>query len=162
MQILDFIQLVAVTLYLDIQYPPVLENFLAGFRVSLFAFTKNMVDIVPYTFSPPKFIFYHTDTNLFRNSMLLFLIFIGLFVTFMILICVHTYNTENCVLPVRLIRYRWLNDLFAICMTPLFLFACQFNSQNPGILFIGVILVTLGVGYVGWISYKIMGVKKLS
>jgi len=63
---------------------------------------------------------------------------------------------------VRLIRYRWLNDIFAICMTPIFLFACQFSSQNPGILFIGVILVGLGVGYVGWISYKIMGVKKLS
>ena len=66
-QVLDYIQLIAVTLYLDIQYPPVLETFLAGFKVTLFAFTKNMVDIVPYTFSPPKFIFYHTDTNLFRN-----------------------------------------------------------------------------------------------
>jgi len=51
-----------------------------------------MVDVVPYTFSPPKFIFYHTDTNLFRNSMLLFLIFIGIFITFMVIICVNTYN----------------------------------------------------------------------
>lgn len=66
-QILDYVQLIAVTLYLDVQYPPILEQFLAGFRVTLLAFTKNMVNIVPYTFSPPKFIFYHIDTNLFRN-----------------------------------------------------------------------------------------------
>ena len=47
-------------------------------------------------------------------------------------------------------------------MTPIFLFVCQFNNQNPGVLTIGVMLIALGIAYVGWISYKIMGVKKLS
>lgn len=64
---LDFTQLIGVTLYLDVQYPPILEDFLSGFRIALLSLTKNMVDIVPYSFSPPKFIFYHTDTSLFRN-----------------------------------------------------------------------------------------------
>ena len=45
-------------------------------------------------------------------------------------------------------------------MTPIFLFACQFSHQNPGVLAMGILLVGLGIGYVGWISYKIMGVKK--
>jgi hypothetical protein len=160
-QILDYFQLVAVTLYLDIQYPPVLESFLSGCKVALFALTKDMLGMTPYTFSPPKFIFYHTDTNLFRNMLILFLIFLLSLVTFLVLIALHTYK-QHCKKAVGLIRYRWLNDLFSICVTPLFLFACQFSDQNPGVLAISVILLLVGVSYVGWISYKIIQVKKLS
>ena len=91
-QVLDYVQLVAVTLYLDIQYPPVLEQFLAGWKAVLFA-GKNLVDSTPYTFSPPKFIFYHIDASLFRTQLFLFLFFILTLLTFVILIAIHTYNT---------------------------------------------------------------------
>lgn len=47
-------------------------------------------------------------------------------------------------------------------MTPLFLFACQFNSQPAMLLAISVFLLLLGICYVAWISYKIIQVKKLS
>jgi hypothetical protein len=38
-QLLDFVQIVGVTLYLNVQYPPILEDFLSGFRLALFIFT---------------------------------------------------------------------------------------------------------------------------
>lgn len=159
---MDFIQLVAVTLYLDIQYPPILENFLSGFRLSLFIFTKNMIQISPFTFSPPKFIYYSTDTVLFRNQLLLLVLFFIVFVFFVIVIVVHTYNPANLRKIVKVIRYRLLNDLFSICMTPLFLFACQISAAKPTEVVLIILILMIGLGYVTWISYKIIQVKKMS
>ena len=161
-QILDFIQLVAVTLYLDIQYPPILENFLSGFRLSLFIFTKNMIQISPFNFSPPKFIYYSTDTVLFRNQLLLLLLFFIVFIFFVIVIAVHTYNPALLRKIVKVVRYRLLNDLFSICMTPLFLFACQISAAKPSEIVLIVLILMIGLGYVSWISYKIIQIKKMS
>ena len=47
-------------------------------------------------------------------------------------------------------------------MTPLFLFACQFQHQPSMLLAISIFLILLGVCYVAWISFKIIQVKKLS
>ena len=161
-QLLDFIQLVAVTLYLDIQYPPVLENFLSGFKISLFIFTKNMLQMAPYTFSPPKFIYYNIDTLIFRNQLFLLLVFFITVIFFGVIIAVHTYNPHKLRKLVKLIRYRILNDIFSICMTPLFLFACQISGAKPTQLAITAIILLIGLGYVVWISYKIIQIKKMS
>lgn len=61
-----------------------------------------------------------------------------------------------------MVRYRLLNDLFSVCMTPLFLFACQISHAKVSYLIISVAIVLLGIGYVAWISYKIIQVKKMS
>lgn len=161
-QILDFIQLVAVTLYLDIQYPPILENFLSGFRLSLFIFTKNMIQMSPFTFSPPKFIYYSTDTLLFRNQLLLLLLFFIIFIFFVTVIAIHTYDSKRLRKLVKVIRYRLLNDMFSICTTPLFLFACQISAAKPSEIVLIILILLIGLGYVAWISYKIIQVKKMS
>ena len=82
----------AVTLYLDIQYPPALLHFLEGFQTALLALTENMIDFVPYRFSPPSFIYHHTDTVLLRNMLPLFMGFFLTLTVFLIIIAVHTYN----------------------------------------------------------------------
>lgn len=64
--------------------------------------------------------------------------------------------------PVRVIRYRLLNDLFSICLTPLLLFSCQILHETPAGIFITVLLAIAGIAYVVWISYKIVQVRKLS
>lgn len=161
-QVLDYVQIVAVTLYLDIQYPPLLEKFLSAFRLSLFLLTKDMLGLTPYTFSPPKFIYYNVDTAIFRNSLLPLLIFLALLIAFTLIICIHTYNSQLLATAVRLIRYRLLNNLFSICLTPLLLFSCQVIHLTPAGIFVTVLLALLAVAYVAWISYKIIQMRKLS
>lgn len=161
-QVLDYVQIVAVTLYLDVQYPPLLEDFLSGFRLSLFTVSSDMVNITPYTFSPPKFIYYNTDTSIFRNSLIVLLIFLVLLVIFMIIIAVNTYNKDRFPSWVRLIRYRLLNDTFSICLTPIMLFSLQILHEKPADIFVTILVALIGIGYVLWISYKIVQVKKLS
>jgi hypothetical protein len=153
---------VAVTLYLNIQYPPILEYFLSGFRLVLFSLAKNMINIVPYTFSPPKFIYYHTDTSLFRNQLIPFVLFLAIFAFFVIIIAIHTYDKTKFQSSVKVIRYRLLNDIFSICITPLFLFACQVLNAKILDLIVTAILGIIGVGYVIWIGYKIVQIKKIS
>ena len=160
-QILDYAQIVAVTLYLDIQYPPILENFIAGFKLSLGLFAKNLVNIFPYNFSSPKFIYYHIDTSLIRSEMLLLIVFLVLFIFFIIVIIANTYKPSLFSSLIKIVRYRWINDLFAICITPLYLFSFQITSLKPFEIFLTVLLSLLGIGYVSWISYKIVQVKKL-
>jgi hypothetical protein len=121
-----------------------------------------MVNLVPYSFSPPKFIFYNVDTSVFRNSLPLLIIFLVVLVFFVIVIAVNTYSREKLTKAVRVIRYRLLNDLFSICLTPLLLFSCQIMHLKPAGIFITVLLAAVGVCYVVWISYKIVQVRKLS
>ncbi len=161
-QLLDFVQIVGVTLYLNIQYPPILEDFLSGFRMALFVLTENMINLAPYSFSPPKFIFYNVDTSVFRNSLLLLIVFLIVLVFFLIVISVNTFKKDWFVKAVRVIRYRLLNDLFSICLTPLLLFACQILHETPAAIFVTTLLGITGIGYVVWISYKIVQVRKLS
>ena len=121
-----------------------------------------MVNFVPYVFSPPKFIFYNVDTSVFRNSLPLLLVFLVVLLFFVIVIAVNACNKERLTKAVRVVRYRLLNDLFSICLTPLLLFTCQIMHLKPvGILVTGL-LAAVGVGYVVWISYKIIRVRKLS
>ena len=160
-QILDFTQLVAVTLYLNIQYPPILEYFLSGFRLVLFSLAKDMINIVPYTFSSPKFIYYHTDTSLFRNQLIPLMLFLAIFVFFVVIISIHTYDKTKFQSPVKVIRYRLLNDLFSLCVTPLYLFTCQVLNAKAIDLVVTAILGLIGVGYVIWIGYKIVQIKKM-
>ncbi len=161
-QVLDYVQIIAVTLYLNIQYPPILEQFLSGFKASLFVFTKNMVDLTPYTYSSPKFIYYNIDTNIFRNSMITMLLFLGLFAFFMTIIAFNTYNKDKFPAFVRIVRYRLINDLFSIFLTPIFLFSCQFLNGSTGHIIMSVLFGLLGIGYASWISYKIINVKKMA
>jgi hypothetical protein len=121
-----------------------------------------MFDLTPYTFSAPKFIYYNIDTNLFRNSLIIFIIFIILLVFFVIIISVNSYNNKRFTKMVRIIRYRLLNDLFSICLTPLLLFSCQIIHQKTVNIFVTSLLAIISVGYVMWISYKIVQVRKLT
>ena len=121
-----------------------------------------MLNLVPYSFSPPKFIYYNLDTSIFRNTLLLLILFLFLLSFFLTVIIVNAIKKDCFVKAVRLIRYRLLNDLFSICLTPLLLFACQILHQTPAAIFVTVILGISGVGYVVWISYKIIPVRKLS
>lgn len=118
--------------------------------------------MTPYTYSSPKFIFYNIDTNIFRNSMILVLLFLGLFAFFMIVIACNTYNKEKFPVIVRIVRYRLINDLFSVFLTPIFLFSCQFLHSNSGNIFLSALFGLLGIGYASWISYKIIKVKKMS
>jgi hypothetical protein len=160
-QILDFTQLVAVTLYLNIQYPPILEYFLSGFRLILFSLSKNMVNLTPYRFSAPKFIYYHTDTSIFRNQLIPLIAFIVIFISFIVIIAIHTYDKTKFQSQVKVIRYRLINDLFSLCMTPLYLFASQVLYAKTLDLVVTVLLGLIGVGYVIWIGYKIVQIKKM-
>jgi hypothetical protein len=121
-----------------------------------------MVDLVPYSFSPPKFIYYNVDTSVFRNSLLLLIAFLLVFVFFLIVMIINAFKKGWFMKAVRVIRYRLLNDLFSICLTPLLLFACQILHQTPAAIFVTVLLAISGIGYVVWISYKIIQVRKLS
>ena len=121
-----------------------------------------MLGIRPFIFSPPKFIFYHSDTMLMRNQVLIFLIFIIFLATFITIIIVHTCKPDYCKNAVRNIRYRLMNDVFSICLTPLLIFACQFSHQNPGGIFLAVLILGIGIFYVAWIAYKIISIKKMS
>jgi hypothetical protein len=154
-------QIIAVTLYLQIQYPLILEKFLANFNIVIFTFFKNLNPIFPYTFSPSKFIFYHIDTNIFRNQIIVLLLFIIIFCTFITIIIINTYKPDKFVSAVKIIRYRYLNDLFGICITPLFLFCCHISKASVGNIIVSVIIALIGIGYVCWISYKIVKIKKL-
>ena len=161
-QVLDYVQIIAVTLYLNIQYPPILEEYLSGFKASLLIITKNMIDLAPYTYSSPKFIFYNIDTNIFRNSIILVGLFLCLFALFMVIIACNTYNKDRFPVIVRIIRYRLINDLFSIFLTPIFLFSCQFLHGSSGHIFMSVLFGLLGICYASWISYKIIKVKKMA
>lgn len=130
-QVLDYVQIIAVTLYLDIQYPPILESFLAGFKLSLGLFAKNMVNLVPYNFSAPKFIYYHIDTSVIRSQLLLLMLFLILLIFFVIVILLNTYRPPMFKGLIKIVRYRWINDLFSICITPLYLFSFQITSLKP-------------------------------
>ena len=121
-----------------------------------------MIQMAPFTFSPPKFIYYSTDTLLFRNQLLLLLLFFIIFVFLVVVIAVHTYNPTRLRKLVKVIRYRLLNDLFSICMTPLFLFACQISAAKPSEIFLIILILLIGLGYVTWIAYKIIQIKKMS
>lgn len=92
--------------------------------------------------------------------MLLLAFLIGL-VLFVIVISVNSYDKRRFSSSIKVIRYRLINDLFSICITPLFLFACQISHANTMNLLAAVVLGLIGISYVGWISYKIVNVKKL-
>jgi hypothetical protein len=80
----------------------------------------------------------------------------------MIAITVHAYNPARLRKIAKVIRYRILNDLYSICMTPLFLFACQISVAKPSEVVLKILILMIGLGYVTWISYKIIQIKKLS
>jgi len=94
--------------------------------------------------------------------MLLFLVFVVILAVFLILIAINAYNPKRLVKAIKNIRYRLLNELYCICLTPLFLFACQIKYASPLDIFITILVLLLGVGYVTWISYKIVNVRKMS
>lgn len=121
-----------------------------------------MMPITPYLFSPPKFIYYNSDTFILRNQLLLLGIFLVTLIAFLVVIAINTYNKNNCKTLVKLIRYRLLNDLFSICLTPLFLFVCQIGNVHGTSLAITVFIILIGLCYVIWISYKIIQLKKMS
>lgn len=120
-----------------------------------------MINIAPYRFSAPKFIYYHTDSSLFRNQLIPLIAFLVIFISFIIIIAIHTYDQTKFESPVKVIRYRLINDLFSLFMTPLYLFASQVSHAKTLDLVFTVLLGLIGVGYVIWIGYKIVQIKKI-
>lgn len=85
LQIMDYIQLIALSLYLEIQYPPILENMLRNIGIVLFSFFPSL-DKLPYKFSTSKFIIYHNDSSILRQIpiVLVFILILLAFVGFII------------------------------------------------------------------------------
>lgn len=160
-QLLDCMQLVAVTLYLEIQYPPILEQFLRGLAPVLFTFMKDAVNIVPYKFSSSKFIYYHVDSTLVRTqlaSLIVFALLLGIAIS---VIAANTYKENWCKKLIPIVKYRGLNDIFCVLLTPLLLFGFHFAHGTKGDIFVSSCVAIAGIGYVTWISYKIGRIKRL-
>ena len=88
-QLLDFMQFLAAALYLEIQYPPVLETYLRSLSYILWSFVPQLANFQPYTQSPSKFIEYFTDTSFLRSQGLPFIIFAVLFLLSLVLIRIN-------------------------------------------------------------------------
>ncbi len=155
LQLLDLMQLVAACLYLEIQYPIMLEKFLSQLSPTLFTFMPNLIQQLPYSFSSPKWIFYNIDTSLTRTHLLTFIIFILLFTIMITTIIVNRYFTP---LPrmVNRIKYRNLNDLFSIFSFPLLLFSFAFFYAKPIDIALGVVVILLTLSWIVFISNLII------
>lgn len=155
LQLLDFMQLVGACVYLDMQYPLFLENFLYRMGYVLFLFMPKLVNHTPFAFSSPKYIFYNTDTSFARAHLLTFLLFIILFIAMVVVIVVNKYWKKLAALTDR-IKYRNLNDLFSILSFPLLLFGFSFLNAIPSDLFLGLAAIFITTGWIVFISNLII------
>jgi hypothetical protein len=121
----------------------------------------EVVQHVPYAFSPSKFIYYNTDTSLTRCHMLTFMVFLIILLTFVAILSINYKYPEKLYRAVKRIRYRHLNDLFSIFIFPLLLFSFSFSDATVVDIFFGVVVILLALGFIILISYKIMNVKEL-
>ena len=158
LQLLDFMQLLAACLYLDIQYPQYLEKFLSKLSLTLFSFMPIMIEHYPFTFSSPKYIFYNVDTSISRTHGLTFIVFIVFLVIMTICIAIDKYFRPLPKLVDRF-KYRNLNDLFSIFAFPLLLFSFPFTNAIIIDILLGIIVVLITFGWVIFISNLIIQAK---
>jgi hypothetical protein len=160
LQLLDFMQLIAACLYLDIQYPIILEKFLYKMGYVLFAFMPKLLNHTPYAFSSPKYIFYNTDASFSRAHLLTFIIFLVIFVTMIVVTLLNKYKNILAVLASR-IKYRNLNDLFSILSFPLLLFSFSFFNSIMIDLILGLAIILITAGWIIFISNLIISAHEM-
>lgn len=158
LQLLDLIQIVAASIYLDIQYPQFLENFLSSLSLTLFTFMPQLLDTHPYTFSSPKYIFHNTDTSLTRTHLLTFIIFIVLLILMATIIIIHKYFKPLPIIVNR-IKYRNLNDLFSIFSFPLLLFAFPLTHAKTIDILVAIVIIIITSAWIIFISNLIIQAK---
>ena len=159
---MDLMQFVAATLYLEIQYPNILEEYLNSLTNILWSFSPKISNSLPFVFSPSKYYEYHEDSSLIRNQTITMVIFLVFMTTSMILLLVYQFK-ESCREGivgklVNRIRYRHLNDCFSILMLPLLLFAFHFDG-DVGDIVLSSIIIIITVSFLVVICYKILTVK---
>jgi len=158
LQLLDFMQLAAACLYLDIQYPQYLEQFLSKLSLSLFSFMPKMIQHYPYSFSSSKYIYHNVDTSLTRTHALTFIIFIVLLVVMCVVVAIDAYFKPLPKLIDR-IKHRYLNDLLSIFAFPLLLFSFPFTHAITVDILLGIVVILVTTGWVIFISNLIIQAK---
>ena len=162
LQVIDFMQFVAATQLLEIQFSPVLEAYLKGLSTILLSFLPDISNTVPYAFSPSKFIHYYTDSSLLRTQGLSFILFVISLATILILILINHYKPHLLIRVVARLRYRHLLDLFTIFMLPLMLFSFHFSNTSPVDVVASILVVLSSLVFLIVISYKLITAKNMA
>ena len=162
LQVMDLMQFVAASIFLEIQFSPVLESYLRGIGTSILNFFPQVANFQPYSFTSSKFIEYSTDSSLLRSQGLTFILFIVALTTFIIIILINHFNNEILDRVVKRIRYRHLLDLFSICLLPLMIYSFHFSNVAPADIFASTVVICSSLAFLTIISYKLIMAKDLS